>query len=994
MAASPMKSVIEQVRRAVLFSDGAGLGDGELLGCFVETRDQGAFAALVKRHGPMVWGVCRRLLSHHDAEDAFQATFLVLVRKAASVRPREMVGNWLFGVAHQTALQARRTAARRAAREVQVTVMPDAKAIPQDHWHDVQPILDRELSRLPDIYRAVIVLCDLEGRTRKEVAGQLGVPEGTVAGRLVRARVLLARRLTRSGVVFSGAALATVLADQAASANVPVSVVDSTITAANLVSTGTVAGTAVISGKVAALTEGVLKAMLMSKLKTAVAIVLVLSFLAMGATVLSYRTASARGGQPPAAEKPVKSPQNKNEAAEKPDRKTDKESLQGTWRVVTMVTDGMPNVKEHPDEEADAVVAGDTMALVAQPAGKKFFEFTFKLDETTKPRAIDLTVAEGRGKGGVAHAIYELEGDSLKLCFPQNQEGARPTEFSSKVGARQVLFTMRRQKPKNEADKDKEKNEEEEPLTAWGKEVGGLQAGLGYDVAQKRACNLGDTVRLVIRVRNVSKETIKFAYLPQFLVEQPPAVTDGQRKLLRLPDRMVSARVHQPVQVNLAPGKQVELYDPKFKLLPASEKGADNQLGDADYTLFGAEKFQIQYKQVIGRSSAGPAPDASLNTLATGNFELDVWADPPAPGAEKDAPPKQEKEPLTAWGKEADGLQAGLGFRPGQKRVYHLGETASLVVRVRNVTKQNVSFQYLYKHFIRTPPAVIDGEGKPLPLPGITTFGVDVPQKVELPAGKEIELYELKLTLRSNVERERDKLTDFDGRLSTLYGVGKFQIQYEQLATPDIDPILGRLATGKFELEVKADPPPAPAPKNDFPNGWGGGGGNDYEIRVDKSVRHAGKASGSIRSIATTPTWYGALTQAFDGAKYQGKRLRMTAYVKSKDVENSCGMWMRMESYDGKGHYTVSSDLGGKSIKGTNDWKQDEIVMDIPNEGTTLIYFGAVLVGKGQVWVDDFKFEVVGNDVKTTGRVGEARKATSEPPKGFTQEPKNLDFEE
>src|SRR5262249_11871338 len=132
------------------------------------------------------------LLSHHDAEDAFQATFLVLVRKAGSIAPRAMVGNWLYGVAHQTAFQARRAAARRKAKEVLVTQMPDTAAAQQDRWLDVQPVLDQELSRLPDYYRAVIVLCDLEGRTRTEVARQLGVPDGTVAGRLARARALLA----------------------------------------------------------------------------------------------------------------------------------------------------------------------------------------------------------------------------------------------------------------------------------------------------------------------------------------------------------------------------------------------------------------------------------------------------------------------------------------------------------------------------------------------------------------------------------------------------------------------------------------------------------------------------------------------------------------------------------------------------------------------------------------------------------------------------------
>jgi RNA polymerase sigma factor (sigma-70 family) len=129
MRTSPINRMIDHLRRAVRLPEGAGLGDGELLGSFIERHDETALAALVRRHGPMVWGVCRRLLSHHDAEDAFQATFIVLVRKAASIRSREMVGNWLSGVAHQTALLARRTAARRRVREVQVTEMPDIEAV-------------------------------------------------------------------------------------------------------------------------------------------------------------------------------------------------------------------------------------------------------------------------------------------------------------------------------------------------------------------------------------------------------------------------------------------------------------------------------------------------------------------------------------------------------------------------------------------------------------------------------------------------------------------------------------------------------------------------------------------------------------------------------------------------------------------------------------------------------------------------------------------------
>src|SRR5690348_14188672 len=121
-----MNEIVRHLREAVLRQDGAGLADGQLVGRFVEHRDETAVAALVRRHGPMVWGVCRRVLgNHHDAEDAFQATFLVLVRKAASVRQREMVGNWLYGVAHQTALKARAMRAKRRTMEKQMADVPD-----------------------------------------------------------------------------------------------------------------------------------------------------------------------------------------------------------------------------------------------------------------------------------------------------------------------------------------------------------------------------------------------------------------------------------------------------------------------------------------------------------------------------------------------------------------------------------------------------------------------------------------------------------------------------------------------------------------------------------------------------------------------------------------------------------------------------------------------------------------------------------------------------
>jgi RNA polymerase sigma factor (sigma-70 family) len=301
MATNQTSKVLQHLRSTVLLQYGAGLTDGQLLDRFIEQRDDVAFAALVKRHGPMVWGVCRRILGrHHDAEDAFQVAFLILFRKARSVRPREMVANWLYGVAYQTALQARRTITRR--REKQVMEMPEPEAAQRDHWNDLQPLLDEELSRLPDKYRVVILLCDLETKTRKEAARQLNLPEGTVAGRVARARVMLAKRLARRGLVLSGGALAAVLSQNLAAAGVPTSVVSSTIKVASVLAAGQ--AVAIIPAQVAALMKGVLKAMLLTKVKSAIAVLLVLGIAALGAGGLISRSLATEpaGGMPDSQE--------------------------------------------------------------------------------------------------------------------------------------------------------------------------------------------------------------------------------------------------------------------------------------------------------------------------------------------------------------------------------------------------------------------------------------------------------------------------------------------------------------------------------------------------------------------------------------------------------------------------------------------------------------------------------------------------------------------
>jgi RNA polymerase sigma factor (sigma-70 family) len=226
MPSNRLRGALEHVR-LTLAPPGGGLTDAQLLTRFVAERDEGAFASLVDRHGPLVLGVCRRVLrDHHDAEDAFQATFLALARKAPSLRRRAAVGSWLYEVAYHTAVEAGRARGRRG-RERQVGDMPHPEVQPTEP-QDWRPVLDRELAALPEKYRSAIVLCDLEGHSRREAARQLGLPEGTLSSRLATGRRVLAGRLTRRGVAFSGGALAAALSGGAASARVPEALVWST----------------------------------------------------------------------------------------------------------------------------------------------------------------------------------------------------------------------------------------------------------------------------------------------------------------------------------------------------------------------------------------------------------------------------------------------------------------------------------------------------------------------------------------------------------------------------------------------------------------------------------------------------------------------------------------------------------------------------------------------------------------------------------------------
>lgn len=251
--------------------------DAQLLTAFVRHRDPAAFEAVVRRHGPMVYGVCRRVVGHApDADDAFQAVFVVLARRAASVRPREKLADFLFGVAYRTALKARAKLARRRTREKQVDAMPDVAATSPDTWTDLQPVIDQELAALPDRLRLPVLLCDLEGRTQREAAAHLKLPPATLATRLASARRKLAERLSARGITLAGGALAAVLTANAVKA-VP-SALAGMASGSALAAVGL--GSGVVPANVLELSEGVLRMIATNKLKLVTAVLAVCGLLA------------------------------------------------------------------------------------------------------------------------------------------------------------------------------------------------------------------------------------------------------------------------------------------------------------------------------------------------------------------------------------------------------------------------------------------------------------------------------------------------------------------------------------------------------------------------------------------------------------------------------------------------------------------------------------------------------------------------------------------
>jgi RNA polymerase sigma factor (sigma-70 family) len=389
MTAAPLGAVLHQIHRLAA-PRGSGPGaDRELLEAFATGRDEAAFAALVGRHGPMVLRVCRRVLgNHHDAEDAFQATFLVLAQHSSAIRKRDTVGGWLHGVAYRTAMKAKRSAVRRRHHEARVTP-PAPQAAPSPSWGEVQSALDAELQRLPERLRSAFVLHVLEGKSGPQAAAELGCKEGTLYSRLAQARQLLRRRLVRRGIELSALLAALAVADGAGKAAVPAALAKGAIRYGLLVAAGEPAA-ATIPSQVAALAAGVTRAMFLTKAKLATAVLLAVTVLAAGAGALVRQALAAEG--PPESQKAETSKQTPGPAATKPSADKDRDSIKVSGRVVD--PDGRPVAGAK-----FAVIDDETGTPVSQIASDPEGRFTFRMSRPHSVRNPRQVVASAPGFG-------------------------------------------------------------------------------------------------------------------------------------------------------------------------------------------------------------------------------------------------------------------------------------------------------------------------------------------------------------------------------------------------------------------------------------------------------------------------------------------------------------------------------------------------------------------------------------------------------------------
>jgi RNA polymerase sigma factor (sigma-70 family) len=383
--------------------------DGELLEGFTVRKEEEAFAELVRRHGPLVLGVCRKLLRHEqDAEDAFQATFLVLARKASCIYSPAVLPSWLYGVATRIAARMRAAGARRRAREVPLVDAATSGPQPGPAAEDVAPVLHEEIGRLPEKYRVPLVLCYLEGKTNEQAARLLACPPGTVFSRLARARERLRDRLRRRGVVIATAVLATALATlpQDARAAVPPHLARTTAHLAVRLTAGKRGRAPEVPARLVDLAARGLPSPSGRGLAAAAALVVL-----AGLTGILVVLLRGRSG----VEKPIPV------------------ALQGTWTVKEMIWNGVPappGVRGQLTLDANQMVMATDLMRVAGPC---------QIDTAKDPMRIDWTPF-----GSVRHGIFEVRDETLTICINLASDEA-PTGFTA--GPENLLLVAERPGP-------------------------------------------------------------------------------------------------------------------------------------------------------------------------------------------------------------------------------------------------------------------------------------------------------------------------------------------------------------------------------------------------------------------------------------------------------------------------------------------------------------------------------------------------------------------
>jgi RNA polymerase sigma factor (sigma-70 family) len=388
MATTAISDFVRQLTRQRGDASHAGQSDGQLVEKALAGGDDAALEAIVDRHGAMVYRVCWRVLRQpQDTEDAFQATFLVLAEKLRSIKKKASLASWLHGVAHRVAMRARDQANARRRRESEVPA-PDSKPVDNLCWNELLATLDMELSRLPQKLRLPLILCYLESRTQDEAASQLGWSKSTLRRRLEEARSALGHRLRAHGVALPAVMSAVLVSDCIASAAPTPVLVAATVKAAAGVAAGTTVATAV-SARVAALTAGVLKTMLLHRLKVVVVVLIMVGILALGGGLFAHHLTAAQQDKPPQDNRAEKArPRKHSAAADKPgwmhDLDNAKKAARDSAKDLLIVFTGLGWC--HPCGLLDHEVLQQAVFVKQVSKDYVLVEFDFTFGDTEKDR--------------------------------------------------------------------------------------------------------------------------------------------------------------------------------------------------------------------------------------------------------------------------------------------------------------------------------------------------------------------------------------------------------------------------------------------------------------------------------------------------------------------------------------------------------------------------------------------------------------------------------